>query len=517
MLTTFDYLVIAVYLIAVVIFGIKVSGRQRSTADYFLGGRDLPWWAVCFSVVATETSTLTVIGTPAIAYLGSLTFLQLAFGYIIGRIIVSVVFLPRYYRGNLNTAYAFLGERYGSTMRGTASITFLVTRLLADGVRLFATAIPIKVIADLAGLETTYFQIIALIGVVTIIYTLIGGIKAVVWMDVVQMCIYVGGAILAAIILLGDIPAGWWQEAVAEGKTQVFDFALGESFSMWLTQPYAFWTAVIGGALFSMASHGTDQLIVQRLLTCRSQAESQRALIASGVLVLAQFALFLVVGLLLWAYYGGAPLVELGVQRGDEIFPRFIIEGMPPGVSGLVLAGIIAAAMSTLSSSLNSLASSTMLDLFERIAGREFEEKRALLVSRGLTFFWGFVFIGFASLFTEQDNPVVELGLAIAGYTYGGLLGVFLLGLLVKRTQELDAVVSFVFTIIFMVVFIFGVWYSPAEGWMFEILPSDAVKAELGLRPVAWPWYPVIGAVMHLVVGSLLSLRHSVASEVSAK
>ncbi len=517
MLTLLDYLIIVVYLIAVVIFGIKISGRQRSTADYFLGGRDLPWWAVCFSVVATETSTLTVIGTPAIAYFGSLTFLQLAFGYIIGRIIVSAVFLPRYYKGNLNTAYAFLGERYGSAMRGTASVTFLITRLLADGVRLFATAIPIKVIADMAGLETTYFQIILLIGIVTIAYTLVGGIKAVVWMDVVQMGIYVGGAVVAVFILIGDAPAGWWPAAVAEGKTQVFDFSAGLNISTIFTEQYAFITAVVGGALFSMASHGTDQLIVQRLLTCRSLADSRKALITSGFVVLFQFALFLVVGLLLWGYYEGATVVELGLQRGDEIFPRFIIEGMPPGVSGIVLAGIIAAAMSTLSSSLNSLASSTMLDLYEKIAGREMEEKRALRVSRILTFFWGFVFIGFASLFTEQENPVVELGLAIAGYTYGGLLGVFLLGLLVKRTNQTDAIISFLFTIVFMVVFIFGVWYSPAEGWMFVIRPDDAMVAELGLRPVAWPWYPAIGAAVHLIVGSLLSLRHSVPPEVDAK
>ena len=473
-----------------------------------MGGRDLPWWAVCFSVVATETSTLTVIGTPAIAYFGSLTFLQLTLGYIVGRIIVSLVFLPRYFQGNLNTAYAFLGERYGSRMRGTASITFLVTRLLADGVRLFATAIPIKVMADMAGLGVTYFQIIFFIGIITIIYTLVGGIKAVVWMDVVQMAIYVGGAALAAVVLLGDAPSGWWQDAVAQGKTQVFDFASSTSFPVMMTESYAFITAVVGGALFSMASHGTDQLIVQRLLTCRTLEDSQKALVVSGIIVFFQFALFLVVGLLLWAYYEGASLVQLGVQRGDEIFPKFIIEGLPPGVSGIVLAGILAAAMSTLSSSLNSLASSTMMDLVEKILGKPLEQAKALRMSRVLTFFWGFVFILFASLFTAQENPVVELGLAIAGYTYGGLLGVFLLGLLIKRTNETDAIISFLFTIVFMVLFIFGAWYSPAEGWMFIIRPDEAAVAEYGLRAVAWPWYPAIGSAVLLLVGSLLSLRH---------
>jgi solute:Na+ symporter, SSS family len=312
------------------------------------------------------------------------------------------------------------------------------------------------------------------------------------------------------------VPSGWFADAAAAGKTRIFDFGFEDGISTWFTQPYAFVTAVVGGALFSMASHGTDQLIVQRLLTCRNKKDSQRALIGSGILVMLQFALFLGVGLLLWAHYGGAPLAELGLTRGDEIFPRFIIEGMPAGISGLILAGIIAAAMSTLSSSLNSLASSTMMDLYEQLGGRKLEDAQALRLSRILTFFWGFVFIGFASLFTDQQNPVVELGLAIAGYTYGGLLGVFLLGLLVKRTRQADAVVAFLFTIFFMVIFIFGAWYSPVEGWTFSLAPGADTIAERGLRPVAWPWYPMIGAAVLLSVGSLLSLRHKVASTTRA-
>lgn len=508
MLTAVDYVVILLYFAGVAVFGIKAAGKQTSTTDYFLGGRNLPWWAVCFSVVATETSTLTVIGIPAVAYGGALTFLQLTFGYLIGRIIVSLIFLPRYYRGNLATAYAFLGDRYGDGMRGTASVTFLVTRLLADGVRLFATAIPLKVISDSAGIEMSYFQIIALIGFVTIIYTYIGGIKAVVWMDVVQMAVYVGGAIGAVAVLLGNVPADWWSDAVEAGKAVTIDFAFDDTLSVWLTEPYTFFTAVIGGAVFTMASHGTDQLIVQRLLTCRNLKDSQKALIGSGILVMAQFALFLFVGLLLWSYYGGLSIAELGLTRGDEIFPKFIIEGLPPGVSGLLLAAIVAAAMSTLSSSLNSLASSSMLDLYERIRGRAIDESKALNVSRILTLVWGVVFILFATLFENQQNPVVELGLAIASFTYGGLLGVFLLGLVNRRTNQADAVISFLITIAFMVWVIFAVWYSPEVGWIVNLAPSDEAIAELGLRPIGWPWYTVIGSVTTLILGSLLALRH---------
>ncbi len=503
MLTPLDWTVIAIYLIGVAVFGIVAGGRQTSTADYFLGGRDLPWWAVCFSVVATETSTLTVIGVPAVAYGGTLTFLQITFGYLIGRILVSIYFLPRYWAGRLSTAYAFLGKRYGDGMRATASVTFLVTRLLADGVRLFATAIPLKVIADAAGLEASYFQIILVIGVVTTLYTLVGGIKAVVWMDVVQMGVYVGGALLAGVVLWEAAPQGWLTRAAAEGKTQLFDTGAGESFGLWITQPYTLVTAVVGGAVFSMASHGTDQLIVQRLLTCRTQAESQKALVASALLVMAQFALFLGVGLLLWAYYEGAAPEALGLTRADEVFPKFIIEGLPAGVSGLILAGIVAAAMSTLSSSLNALASSSMSDLWERFIGREVPQEQALRVSRGLTLFWGVVFIGFASLFQDNENPVVELGLAIAGYTYGGLLGAFLLGLLNKRTRQSDAVIAFLVTIAVMTVVILGVKYDPAAGgWLFSFAPVE------GARAIGWPWYTVIGALVNLGVGSLLALRH---------
>lgn len=513
MLTGLDYAVLAVYLVGVAALGIRMGGRQRSTADYFLGGRDLPWWAVCFSVVATETSTLTVISVPAVAYGGSMTFLQITLGYILGRIAVSMLLLPRYFSGRLVTAYAFLGQRFGDGMRATASVTFLVTRLLADGVRLFATAIPLKVIADAAGLTmfgapVSYLQIILVLAVITIIYTLIGGIRAVVWMDVVQMLLYVGGGILAVVLLMSAVPGDFWTRAVAEGKTRILDFGTGQSVSQWFTEPYVFATAVIGGGVFSMASHGTDQLIVQRLLTCRTLEGSRKALIGSGFVVALQFALFLFVGLLLWGYYGGSTPAEMGLSRADEIFPRYILEGIPPGLSGLLLAGIVAAAMSTLSSSLNALASSTVMDLFERLRRKPLAEKRALLVSRGFTLLWGVVFVLFASLFENTQNPIVELGLAIASFTYGGLIGVFLLGLVSRAARQADAVIAFLFSVAFMVVMIFGLWYSAQDGWIFSFNPSAELTASEGLRSVGWPWYTVIGGGVTMAVGSLLSLRH---------
>lgn len=562
MLTAIDYVVIIAYLVGIATLGIWAGGKQESTTDYFLGDRSLPWWAVCFSVVATETSTLTVISVPTVAYGGALTFVQLAIGYLVGRTIVAVYFLPQYYRGNLSTAYAFLGDRFGRSMQASASATFLVTRLLADGVRLFATAIPLKLIADSVGLETTYFQIIALIGVVTIIYTLIGGIRAVVWMDTVQMALYLFGAVFTIGLLLGEVPAGWWQDAADAGKTQLLNFQLAEGPNAWLTSPYAFVTAVFGGAVFSMASHGTDQLVVQRLLACRTLRDSQKALVGSALLVGVQFMLFSFIGLLLWSYYDGATLAELGLTTSDELFPQFIVSGLPAGVSGLLLAGIVAAAMSTLSSSLNSLASSTMLDLYEHVATpKPFSErtirdyrprissaplekvpeagpavrgrpprsssdpeqggeapdaasKRALFLSRAATLVWGVVFIFFANLFKSSQNPVVELGLSIASFTYGGLLGVFLLGLLSKRARQRDAIIAFFVTIAVMTLVIFGVWYGPG-GWVFE--PVAGLARALNLSSAAnagayiqigYPWYALIGSALCVGLGSLLAVRH---------
>jgi Na+/proline symporter len=272
--------------------------------------------------------------------------------------------------------------------------------------------------------------------------------------------------------------------------------------------PYTLGTAVIAGAIFSMASHGTDQLIVQRLLACRNETDSQKAIIGSAVIVMLQFALFLGVGLLLWAHYDGATIEALGLQRSDEVFPKYIIEGLPTGLSGLILAGIVAAAMSSLSSSLNALASSSVNDLYTRLLGQTLDEDRGVLVSRLLTLFWGVVFIGFASLFQDSNNPVVELGLSIASFTYGGLLGAFLLGLWHDGTRQVDALIAFVVSIGAMVLIIFGVWHSPAEGWLFVLNPSDAYVQDLNLRTIGWPWYTAIGAAINLAVGSLLALRH---------
>ncbi|PRX48352.1 SSS family transporter [Prauserella shujinwangii] len=482
-----DLAIIAVFLVGTPLLGIAIGGRQKSSTDYFVGSRRIPWWAVTFSVVATETSTLTVISVPTVAYLGNVTYLQLAIGYLIGRVLVAFVLLPRYYAGELVSAYGFLGSRFGGGLQGTASVTFLVTRLLADGVRLFATAIPVKVILGTFGLDVPYWVIIAAIALFAVVYTYLGGIRAVVWIDVIQMGIYVLGALFAVLILAGKLPDGWFGAAVDAGKFQLFDFS-----SNIITSQYAFITAVVGGALFAMASHGADQLMVQRLLACRNLRDSQKAVIASGVVVFFQFALFLVVGAMLWSFYRGASPDELGLSASDALFPKFIVEQLPAGLSGLLVAGILAAAMSTISSSLNSLSTSTVSDLYQRFTKRTLPDATVLKQAKLWTLIWAGVFVVFASMFTSTDQPVVEVGLSIASYTYGALLGAFFLGILVKRARQADAIVAFACTIVVAAVFILGVEFT-----------VDGETSSL-----AFPWYVPLGVVVTLVVGGLLSLRH---------
>ena len=492
MLDGLDLTVIIVYLVGSAAVGLWLSGRQANLKGYFLGNRELPWWAVTLSVVATETSALTVISTPAIAYLGDLSFLQLAIGYLLGRILVAFVLLPKYYAGEMVTAYAYLGKRFGGTMQGTASVTFLFTRLLADGVRMYAAAIPLKFILDGLGADISYFWIITVLSLVTVAYTYVGGIRAVVWVDVFQMAVYMIGGVIALYVLT-DKTSGFWGDAVDAGKTQVFDFS-----SDIITAPYAFVTAIFGGALLSMASHGVDQIVVQRLLACRTRADAQKAVIASGIIVFLQFGLFLVVGLALWSYNGGASPAELGqAASGDELFPTFIIEDLPSGVAGLLLGGILAAAMSTLSSSLNALSSSTMTDLIERMRRTPLSDADALTASRVTTLAWGLVFIVFGNLFVGDDTPVLELGLSVASVTYGGLLGAFFLGIFVKRARQLDAMIAFVIAIAVMAgLFVYQQWIID-EG---EVL-------------IGFTWFTAIGVVITMVIGVLLSLLHPASAQ----
>ncbi len=470
---TLDYIIIVVFLIGVALFGVLKGGKQNSVEDYFLGSKSVPWWAVCFSIVAAETSTLTFISIPGLAYLTNLNFLQVTFGYFIGRLFIAKYFLPSYFSGELNTAYAYLENRFGKKTRSFASIVFLFTRTAADGVRLFATAIPLKLMLDI-----DYPTAIIIIAVFTLLYTITGGVKGIIWVDVVLMLIYLGGALLALYFLVFNfLPDGFNSLVLAaepNNKLNVFNLNFGNSLSEFFKEPYTLISGILGGTFLSMASHGTDQLIVQRLLTTKNITKAQKAIVGSGVIVIIQFVIFLLVGVGLYAYYGNIDL------RSDEIFPKFIIENMPSPFSGIIIAGLFAAAMSTLAGSISALSSSTMLDLyypFKKVRN----EKKDLRISRMFTVMWAILLILAALFFMNSPQTVVELALGIASFTYGGLLGTFMLGLFVKKATQEDALAGFIAGIFVMITVI-------------------------SLQLAAWTWYTIIGVSTTLLVGSFLAL-----------
>ena len=423
-LTWIDYTVIAAYLLAITAFGTWFARFQKTTVDYFLTGRSVPWWAICFTIVATETSTLSFIGVPAGAYAGNMTFLQLAFGYVIGRILVSVLFLPSYFRGELFTSYELLLRRFGPEVKNVAAFIFVITRTLADGIRLFATALVISVVTQVPVSIT----VIAL-GVAMIIYTVRGGVSAVIWTDVVQMFVYVGGALVVFFGLLTLIPGGWGEvvrSAGATGHFQVLDFS---------TDPkgaYTFWAGLFGGIALTLATHGTDQFLVQRLLSARSLKGAASGLILSGVLVLAQFVLFLVIGAMLYTFYQHTPLPR-PLSRTDEVLPLFVVTSLPQGVSGFIVAAIVAAALSP---SINSLAATTVNDFYLKYVRPDADEKMLMRVARTATIGWGVAQIVVALAAQWVTRSVLDSGLSVLSLAAGPVLGAFLTGVLTTRVRS---------------------------------------------------------------------------------
>lgn len=463
-----DVAIVAVYMLAVVLFGLWIGRGQKNLDGYLLGGRDLPWWAVLGSIVATETSTATFLSVPGLAFAeqGNLGFLQLAFGFLIGRILVTLFLLPQYFKGNLYTAYEVLNKRFGGATKQSASVLFLVTRNLGDGLRLFLTAI---VLEQVAGIDLP--TCIVIIGIATIVYTFFGGMKAVVWNDCIQFVVYMVGGLLAFGLIVDDLPGGWsgFQAfAASRDKLAVFDFQLD------FTQAFTFWAGIVGGATLTLGTHGTDQMMVQRYLCARSQADAGRALILSGVVVVVQFTLFLLLGVALACYYTEA--VPTTFERNDEVFATYIVTNMPIGLMGLTLAAVFSAAMSTLSSSLNSSASSAVNDLYLPLRNIDPGSRHALLAGRGFTVLFGIVQIVVGIVASHISRSVVGDALAIAGFTAGVLLGLFALGVLSRRVQQPGAL----------------------AGLLGGLAVMTAVKFA---TPIAWPWYAVIGATCTFAFG----------------
>lgn len=475
-----DYLVIGGYLAAITAFGSWFARFQKTTRDYFLTGRSVPWWAICFTIVATETSTLTFIGIPAASYTGNMTFLQLALGYIIGRVIVSVLFIPAYFRGDLFTSYELLQEKFGTAVKTLSASIFLITRSLADGIRLFATALVIAVVT-----QVPVSVVVIVLGAAMIVYTVRGGVSAVIWTDVVQMFVYAAGAGAVALALLANIPGGW-SEVVAVGR-QTGRFAVLD-LSLDPTRPYTVWAGVLGGIALTLSTHGTDQFLVQRLLSARSARDAARGLVLSGIIVFAQFVLFLLIGVMLFAYYQHVPLPR-ALVRTDEVLPIFVVSTLTHGLAGFIVAAIVAAALSP---SLNAMAATTVQDFYLRYVHPDADQPTQMRVSRLATVFWGIVQLAVALGAQLMDRSVLDAGLSVLSFASGSVLGAFLLGTLATTIRERDVL----------------------AGMVAGLLVMTLVWAQTN---VAFTWYVFIGALTTCLVAWLASKITAASVAVSAE
>jgi solute:Na+ symporter, SSS family len=480
-----DYLVLVGYLAGITLFGMQFRRSQKSVSDYFIGQRKTSWVIISLSIVAAETSTLTVIGVPALIWAdyahpeqgGSLTYLQVVIGYIIARFIIAAWLIPRYFQGQLMTAYSLLEKRFGSTAKHVAASLFLIMRSLAEGVRVFAASLVLSAVigASLPNLPHLWFWSVLIVGVLTLLYTFEGGIGAVIWTDLIQLVIYIAGSLLAAYEILHLVPGGW--NAIVQMGREANKLQLW-SFSWNLSLPFTFWAGVLGGTFLTMASHGTDQLLVQRVLTCKRQRDGQKALVMSGFVVLFQFVLFLTIGLMLFAYYRTHPQPVL--TSNDEIFPVFIVNTLPHGISGLVIAAIFAAAMSNLSASLNSLASTTVLDFYAPMTGGKKSDAQLLRISRWCTAGWGVVLI-FVAVLARQWGSVFTAGLTIASLVYGPMLGMFFLGVATKAATTRGVITGMAVSL----------------GVMLMVRVNTTL---------AWTWYVLLGSTICISVGYVASL-----------
>ena len=502
-----DAAIIAAYMLGVVLFGIWMGRGQRNVAGYLVGGRSLPWWAVLFSIVATETSTVTFLSIPGLAFNpdgGSLVFLQLTFGYVLGRFVVVFLFLPHYFRGELFTAYEVLDRRFGGATKQTASLLFLVTRNLADGLRLYLTAIVLQYV-----LGVDLWLCITVIGATTILYTFLGGMKSVVWNDCVQFVIYVAGGLVAMAIILAYLGGGWTSPGdflanLPGGWTRLAAFAHEHDkfrlidLTFDLSKPYTLWSGVLGGIFVALASHGTDQLMVQRYLSARNSREASWALGLSGFVVCAQFALFLLIGVGLACFYHTSP-PETAFPSLDRVFPTFIVDHLPVGVVGVIVAAVFAAAMSTLSSSLNSSAAAAVNDFY--LSGRKEKpsERHLLRVSRLLTVVFGLIQIGVGIAGPLLKTTVVESVMAIAGFTTGVVLGVFFLAVLTKRASQRGVLLGLVGGLAIMTEIVV----------IIPLLTDEAI--------LAWPWYAIVGSAITFAIGLAACARPKASSISDAK
>jgi SSS family transporter len=479
-----DVLIVVLYLSGVVAAGAFFARRQKTTRQYFLGGRHVPWWAISASIVATETSTITFVSVPGIAYArgGDLTFLQLALGYLVGRGAIAVLFIPSYFKGELLTVYQLLAARFGLWVKALAASLFVVVRTVGDGIRLLLTALVLGAVGSAlvpgVSAENVVPWAVLVLGVVMIVFTFWGGMEAVIWIEVVQLGIYLVGAAAAAAVIASHVPGGFTgavEAAARFGKLRLFDFSLSGAGSF-----TTFWAGVIGGGFLTMSTHGTDQYLVQRYLCTDRPRRAGAALVVSGVIVLVQFAFFLAIGLLLFAYYKPYALsgyltgpASAPFPRADAVFPDFIAHHLPTGLAGLVVAAILAAAMS---SSLNSIAATAVNDLWSPLRpGRS--DAEALRASKLFTVLAGAAQVTVALVVMRSPASALDRALAVASLVNGPILGVFLIGAFTKKAGRTAALAGMCTGLAVVLVV-----------WRFT--------------NVSWPWWAAIGSLTTLAVGA---------------
>jgi len=481
MFTTPDWIVLILYLAGIAILGSSFVKGQKTTRDYFLGGKEVPWWAVSLSIIATETSALTFIGVPSIAFVGNIAFIQIIVGYVIARVLIALIILPTYYKQEIYSPYEVLRQRIGPLAKNTAGVIFFITGILAAGVRVFATAIPLAVIIPTLSITWS----IAIIGAITIIYTMLGGLKAVIWTEVAQFLLFFLGGLFAFFYIPSLLAGGWgeaFRVASAGGNLEWFTFGLTKAVPyIQLEAPYTFLMGVFGATFLTMASHGTDQLLVQRLLACKNLRDAQKAIVGSAVLIFPLFLMFLFVGAWLYAFYQQSGVQgDLDVMtKNDQIFPIFIVARMPVIVRGLLISGIFAAAMSSLSSAVSALSSVAVSDFYKPYIRREASEKHYMGVSRTFMVCWGIALVVVAFL-SQNVASVLEAGLTVAALTYGSLLGAMLLAIFVRKGHPVAISISMVAAFTAIVALKFG-------------------------TKVYWPWYVTAGTLITFFGGLGLS------------
>ena len=466
-----DWLVIALYLAGIVGLGVWFGKDQHTTRDYFLGSRTVSWWAIGFSIVAAETSALTVIGVPGLAFGSDLGFLQMIVGYVLARIILAAVLVPHYFKGEIYSPYQLLADRFGPSARRTAGGFFLLSETLAAGVRVYVVAIPIQLMLGIPVLPA----ILLFVGL-SLIYTYVGGVKAVIWTDAVQFVLFLAGGLYTLFYLPTLMDGGWqsmWQAAGDAGKLQWFNpkFTLGAPFNIWM--------GLIGGTVMVMSSHGAEQLIVQRVLACKTVGDGRRALILSAALVFPLFLIFLLVGAFLWVYYQVQPMAiplpeaQPGIQANDFVYPIFMLTEVPHVLRGFLIVALLAAAMSSVSSALNALASVSTMDFLKAaLPGRS--ESAYLKFSKVSTLVWAALLILVAYL-SRNVVFVLDAAFSLRGLTSGALLGAVLMAVVLRHGSPRPIVI----------------------GMLTALAAMILVKTQTA---VFWPWYTLIGSSICLAV-----------------